>query len=317
MTWHTGPLVGYDLETTGVNVETARIVTAALVFRTEEGTYNTRSWLADPGVEIPAEAAAVHGITTEKAKADGEPAVEVVDSVTTWLAAAAREGRPLVAMNARYDFTVLDRECRRHGIKTLGQRLGERPSPGPVIDPFILDKQADKYRPGSRRLEALAAHYGIELTDAHTADADALAAVEVAVAIAEKYPQLQVHPDQMHAWQTRWAAEQAASFQAHKRKTDPYVVIDGEWPVVPFTPERQLRTTLNELAERWEQMAKAAPDLGDSLLVDEPTPVQLRQIERAAVYRRAARDLRDVLRSGRIPHGLLTDVELDKHGATQ
>lgn len=317
MTWHTGPLVGFDLETTGVNVETARIVTAALVFRTEEDTYNTRNWLADPGVYIPAEATKVHGITTEKAKADGEPAAEVIDSVTTWLAAAAREGRPLVAMNARYDFTVLDRECRRHGVATLSQRLCDMIGPGPVIDPFILDKQADKYRSGSRRLEALAAHYGVELTAAHTSDADARAAVEVAVAIAEKYPQLQVHPDQLHVWQIRWAAEQAASFQAHKRKTDPHAVIDGEWPVIALTSERQLRTVLSDLAERWEQMTRAAPDLGNDLLVDEPTPGQVRQLERTAIYRRSARDLRDVLRTGRIPHDLMTDAELEKYGAAQ
>lgn len=305
MTWHTEPLVGFDLETTGVDVETARIVTAALVFRTEEGTYNTRSWLADPGVDIPAEAAAVHGITTEKAKADGEPAAEVVDSVTTWLAAAAREGRPLVAMNARYDFTVLDRECRRHGVATLGQRLCDTVGPGPVIDPYILDKQADKYRPGSRRLEALAAHYGVELTAAHTSDADARAAIEVAVAIAEKYPQLQVHPDQLHVWQIRWAAEQAASFQAHKRKTDPYAVIDAEWPLVPLTPERKLRAALADLAERWTPMGLCnddAPEMAHG---------------RAHAYRKAAADVRNVLRTGLPPHDLMTDAELEKYSAAQ
>jgi hypothetical protein len=69
-------------------------------------------------------------------------------------------------------------------------------------------------------------------------------------------------------------------------------------------------TALNLLAERWEQMAKAAPDLGDELFIDEPTPVQQRQIERAATYRRAAADLREVLVNGRIPHGLMTDAEL-------
>lgn len=69
-------------------------------------------------------------------------------------------------------------------------------------------------------------------------------------------------------------------------------------------------TALNTLAERWEQMAKAGPDLGDSLLINEPTPLQLQQRERAAVYARAAADLREVLVTGRIPHGLMTDGEL-------
>ncbi|MGW2920332.1 exonuclease domain-containing protein [Streptomyces angustmyceticus] len=312
MTWHTGPMVGFDLETTGVDTETARIVTAALVFRAADTEYTTLTWLADPGIDIPEGAAAVHGITTEQAKANGEPAGKVVEAVTAYLAAAAREGQPLVAMNGRYDFTVIDRECRRHGLATLEELVGQ--PVGPVIDPLVLDKQADKYRRGSRKLEALAAHYGVELTDAHTADADARAAIEVAVAIAEKYPQIQVAADQLHAWQIQWAAQQAASFQEYKRRTDSTAVVEGGWPVVPFDARRAALITL---AERWEQMAKSAPDFGGELFVDEPTPVQLQQVERATTYGRAAADLREVLRTGRIPHGLMTDAELDAHGTAQ
>lgn len=80
--------------------------------------------------------------------------------------------------------------------------------------------------------------------------------------------------------------------------------------------EADLRAALTTLVERWEQMAKAGPDFGSGLLINEPTPVQLQQHERAATYHRAATDLRDVLRTGRIPHGLMTDAELDQHGAT-
>lgn len=69
-------------------------------------------------------------------------------------------------------------------------------------------------------------------------------------------------------------------------------------------------TALNTLAERWERMGAAGPELGDDLLIDEPTPVQRQQHERAATYRRAAADLREVLVTGRIPHGLMTDAEL-------
>jgi DNA polymerase-3 subunit epsilon len=319
VTWHTEPLLGFDLETTGVNVETARIVTAAAVDYKPGDSIDTladrsRLWLANPGIRIPTEATAVHGVTTEQTRTNGRPAAQVADEIADVLAAALSTGIPVVAMNGRYDFTVLDRELRRYGLRTLQQRLGGETSPGPIIDPFILDKQADKYRRGSRKLEALAVHYSVTLAAAHRADADALAAVEVAVAIGEKFPQLQVHPEQLHAWQIRWAAEQAASFQQYLRKTDPYAVIDGEWPLIPLTPERKLRAVVDELAERWEQMAKAAPELGDELLIDEPTPVQLTQIERAHTYRRAAADVRDVLRTGLIPHGLMTDAELEQHG---
>lgn len=73
-------------------------------------------------------------------------------------------------------------------------------------------------------------------------------------------------------------------------------------------------TALNLLAERWERMGKDAPELGDDLFIDEPTPAQRHQHERAATYRRAAADLREVLVSGRIPHDLMTDAELEQHG---
>lgn len=322
MSWHTEPLLGFDLETTGINVETARIVTAAAVDWKPGDSLDTlpdraRLWLANPGVPIPAEAVAVHGVTNEIARANGRPAAQVVDEIADVLAATLSTGIPVVAMNGRYDFTVLDRELRRHGLRTLWERLGGDVPPGPVIDPYILDKQADKYRKGSRRLENLAIHYGVTLAAAHTADADALAAVEVAVAIGEKYEQLQVHPQQLHVWQVWWARQQATGFQAHLRKTDPYAVVDGEWPLIPLTEERKIRALFADLAERWEHMAKSAPGLGDELLVDEPTPLQRCQIERAHTYRTAAADVRDALRTGLIPHALMTDAELEQHGTPE
>lgn len=69
-------------------------------------------------------------------------------------------------------------------------------------------------------------------------------------------------------------------------------------------------TALNTLAERWERMGQSAPELGDDLLIDEPTAAERHQQERAATYRRAAADLREVLVTGQIPHGLMTDAEL-------
>lgn len=323
MSWHTEPLLGFDLETTGINVETARIVTAAAVdYKAGDGPDTlpdrARLWLSDVGgAEIPAEATAVHGVTTEHARANGRSAAQVADEIADVLAAALSTGIPVVAMNGRYDFTVLDRELRRYNLRTLWERIGGEVPPGPVIDPYILDKQADKYRKGSRKLEDLATHYGVTLAAAHTADADALAAVQVAVAIAEKYPQLQVHPQQLHVWQVRWAAEQAASFQQYLRKTDPYAVVDGDWPMIPLTEERKLRAILGDLADRWEQLAGPAPDPSEGLFVDEPSPAEYARAERARIWRTAASDLRHVLRTGQIPHPLMTDAELEQHGAPE
>ena len=68
--WPFGPLLGFDTETTGVNPSHDRLVTAALIRRTERPIGGDRqqlvtTWLADPGVEIPKAASAVHGVTTD------------------------------------------------------------------------------------------------------------------------------------------------------------------------------------------------------------------------------------------------------------
>lgn len=55
MTWMNGLRATFDLETTGVDVTTARIVTASLILLDPQGNVVRRGeWLADPGVEIPA-----------------------------------------------------------------------------------------------------------------------------------------------------------------------------------------------------------------------------------------------------------------------
>ncbi|MDX3587320.1 hypothetical protein [Streptomyces europaeiscabiei] len=72
----------------------------------------------------------------------------------------------------------------------------------------------------------------------------------------------------------------------------------------------RITATADVLADRWERLTKAAPNLGEGLLIDEPTPVQQVQIERATTYGRAVKDLREVLTTGRIPHDLMTDAEL-------
>ena len=86
---------------------------------------------------------------------------------------------------------------------------------------------------------------------------------------------------------------------------------------LPGQSETDLRAALTTLAERWEQMAGPAPDPAEGLFVDEVTPAHASQVERAHSYRTAAGDLRDVLRTGRIPHPLMTDAELEQHGTPE
>lgn len=234
MSWHHSRMAGFDTETSGLNLDTDRIVTACIVQVGGGVDPAAANWLTDAGgVDIPAEATAVHGVTTEQARANGTPAAEAVSDLIAALAQVALSGIPIVAMNAAFDLTVLDREARRYGLPTLTDVAGASLR---VIDPLVIDRHVDTYRKGSRTLTALCAHYRVGLGKAHTADADAIAACRVAWRIAQRYEHIAaMSVDDLHEAQIGWHAAQAASLRAYYAATPSKrdrVVHDG-WPVHP------------------------------------------------------------------------------------
>ncbi|MFJ2116676.1 MULTISPECIES: 3'-5' exonuclease [unclassified Streptomyces] len=226
MAWHGESLVGFDLETTGTEPLEARIVTAAVVEVRGGEVIRQRSWLADPGIRIPAQASAVHGISSERAAEEGRPAAEVTGEIAALLAGYWARGVPVVAYNAAFDLTLLTAELRRHGLPALDPV-------GPVIDPYTIDRAVDRYRRGKRTLEAVCGEYGVVLDAAHEAGADALAAVRVATAIAGRHPSVAaLDPAELHRRQITWYAEWAADFQQFlRRKGETDAVIDPVWPI--------------------------------------------------------------------------------------
>lgn len=232
MGWHRELLIGFDLETTGTDPREARIVTGAVIEVRAGETLGRREWLADPGVEIPAEAVAVHGISNERAAADGRPAAEVADAIAAVLVSYWLSGVPVVAYNATFDLTLLSAELHRHCLPSLRERLGGA-EPAPVIDPYTIDRSVDRYRKGKRNLEAVCTEYGVRLESAHDATSDALAAARLATAIADRHPKLAAFgPAELHRRQVEWYAQWAADFQKFLRKkgeTD--AVVDGVWPL--------------------------------------------------------------------------------------
>lgn len=220
-------LAVFDLETTGVDVRTARIVTACIAVLNGSGALvSRRDWLANPGVDIPEGAAAIHGITTERARAEGRPAADVVAEIVAELRAHLAEGLPLVVYNAPYDLSLLRFEAERHGVVPLVD-------PAPVVDPLVIDKAVDRYRKGKRTLEAAAAHYGVALDGAHDAGVDAIAAGLVARAIAERHAAaLPATLAELHAAQAGWHEQQASSFENYMRtQRDHTFNADRGWPV--------------------------------------------------------------------------------------
>ncbi|MFF2485433.1 3'-5' exonuclease [Microbacterium sp. NPDC058062] len=219
----------FDLETTGIDVTGDRIVTAHVGLLDASGrVVRARDWLADPGVEIPEGASAIHGISTEHARANGRPAAEVIAELVTAVRALLDAGIPVVAYNAPFDFSLLKYESLRHGIAPIED-------PSPVIDPLVVDKAYDRWRKGKRTLEVVAAHYAVRLDAAHEASADAVAAGRVAQALAERFaPWLPDTVHELHTRQIGWARAQAESLTEYFiriGRIDPDDRLDGRWPI--------------------------------------------------------------------------------------
>ena len=106
------PLVFFDLETTGLDVKNDRIVELALIKVTPQGDVIERVRRFNPGVPIPAEVTAIHGITDE----------DIANEPTFCLRAkslsALIEDADLAGFNIRgFDVHMLVAEFKRCGIK--------------------------------------------------------------------------------------------------------------------------------------------------------------------------------------------------------
>ena len=226
-------MAAFDLETTGTDTETDRIVTASVILVGRDVESESHEWLVDPGVEIPEVATSVHGVTTEMARAEGVDPAVAVEEITAVLAAFQAEDVPIIAFNARFDLTMLDREARRYGIEPLEARLGGVESLL-VVDPLVLDKQCNRFRSGKRTLSILCDAYGVRLDEAHQSHADALAAARLAWRQVRTESELADYDlPTLHESQVGWAAEQAASLEEYFRKNGRDETVEQAWPIVP------------------------------------------------------------------------------------
>lgn len=218
MMWSSVQFVGFDTETTGRDPLWAEIVTAAV---------GEREWLLKPTAPIPAEATDIHGISTQTAMAEGVDHARGVAEIREAIDRVWADGGALCVFNAAYDCTLLDRECRRHGLGGFEIR-------GVVIDPLVIDKQADRYRRGKRQLINVAEHHGVALPAeaAHGARADAAAAAGLGEILARHV----VDPAVANEVQAGWHDEQLVSFADWLRgKGDPAraaeVLAERGWPL--------------------------------------------------------------------------------------
>ncbi|WKS56441.1 3'-5' exonuclease [Corynebacterium accolens] len=222
MNFDASRMLAFDLETTSANPKDARIVTSALV-RIDGRDVQKVEHLANPGIEIPQAATDVHGITTEKAQAEGRPHEEVLKDTVDAIKAAWDDGLTLIVYNAPFDLTVL---------RSL---TGDFTVTGPVFDPYVIDRVSDKWRKGKRTLGAVCEHYGVELGNAHEATADALAAARVAwKQVRQHYPNLaQMDENELMEFQAvKWYEDRVAFKKYLEGKGRDASDVATAWPLI-------------------------------------------------------------------------------------
>jgi len=212
----------FDIESSGVDVYEDRIVSAFLGIMHKDGTLTDKvSWLINPGVEISQGAIDIHGITNERVKKEGQDAAEGVASIVAAINHFQSYGIPIAGFNLAYDLSLLHYEALRHGFTLDTPKL--------VIDGYVIDKAIDPYRKGKRTLTAQAAHYGIEVINAHDAEADCIVAGQLIFKLLDKVGSHT--PERLHGAQVMWRKEQCASLESYFKRTDPNAVVDGQWPI--------------------------------------------------------------------------------------
>lgn len=197
--WHTHPYCVVDFETTGPDPETCHPVQVAAV-RFEGGeVVDSYATLINPGVPIPEGATAVHGITDEMVATNGASPSGAIRMM--FRSQIIRGGEMLVAYNEAFDRRILEREAGR---------CVERA--GPWIDPLVISRKVNRYAQGGHELTKACERYGIELTDAHDALADATATGRLLWAMREDTGDITY--SELIRRQRVYRAEQEADFQA-------------------------------------------------------------------------------------------------------
>ena len=208
MSWVENGFIAFDTETTGIDIASDRIVSAAAVVYRDGVEVSSQEWLIKVDIDIPEAASAVHGITNEMSQSQGQEQVAALTSIRDFLVTS---NLPVVCFNSAFDRGILDANLVRVGLDPLSG----------VIDicPFVIDKQMDKYVKGKaqRRLQPTVARYGLEISedDWHGALADSRITGLLLLAQAQRYPNL-FNGDLGEFSQAVgvWREEQDASFKA-------------------------------------------------------------------------------------------------------
>ncbi|MBN54993.1 MAG: hypothetical protein CMA79_00935 [Euryarchaeota archaeon] len=166
-------VLGFDLETTGFDPRSDRIVQFALVGSDADGSHLNTHSLVDPGIAIPIESSRVHGIEDGDVRGAGSFG-DHIDSISRLI-----EGSVIVGHNVlAFDWRFMEVECSRIGRDV--------PEPLAIVDTLVIARRFGV--PGRHKLGVLCERYGIRLERSHRADADAGATLLLLWKLMGAYP---------------------------------------------------------------------------------------------------------------------------------
>ena len=190
------PIVFFDLETTGVNIGSDRIVEISILKIYPNGNKESKTWLVNPEIEIPAKVSAIHGITNERVVT--EPTFkELAHTVNEMIS-----GCDLAGFNSnRFDIPLLAEELLRAGIDFN------------MINRKAIDVQVIFHKKEQRTLSAGYKFYcDKDLEDAHSAEADTNATYEILKAQLDQYDDLENSVDALSDFSTHTKRADFAGF---------------------------------------------------------------------------------------------------------
>ena len=198
------PLVFLDLETTGINVTTDRIVEIALLKIYPDGREEEKNQLINPGIPIPLESSLIHGIYDEHVK--NAPAFKEMAKIF----AKFIEGCDLAGFNStRFDIPLLTEEFLRVGVD-LDLKKHK-----------FVDVQVIYHRMEKRTLSAAYKFYLLkDLENAHSAMADTRATYEVLKAQLDRYEGIELTDGGKISVPIKNNIETLANFSAFDRCVD-------------------------------------------------------------------------------------------------
>lgn len=190
------PIVFFDLETTGINIGTDKIVEISILKVFPNGNKESKTWLVNPEIEIPKEASDIHGITNEQVVT--EPTFKELAPQINELIADC----DLAGFNSnRFDIPLLAEELMRVGIDF---NMNNRKA---------IDVQVIFHKKEQRTLSAGYQFYcGKELEGAHGAEADTNATYEILLAQLEKYDDIGTSVDDLSAFSSHGKRADFAGF---------------------------------------------------------------------------------------------------------